>query len=79
MVVQAVEEAVKSIRREEIHLGDLFPASYSNKHKNRTLAKWMEKNFDDSMLLELSRITNTEIERLPDFKVCAAPGILVLI
>jgi len=71
VVVQAVEEAVKSIRREEIHLSDLYPASYSNKHKNRTLGRWIEKNFDDSVLLELSRITDTEIERLPDFKVRA--------
>ena len=70
VVVQAVEEAVQGIRREEIRLGDLFPANYSSKHKNRNLARWIEKNFDDSVLLELSRITDTQIERLPDFKVC---------
>jgi len=63
-IVETVEEALKQIRREELSLGDLLLPG-PKKPKSRRLDRWADRNFDDTTLDELSRLTNTTIVRGP--------------
>jgi Mitochondrial inner-membrane-bound regulator len=55
LIIQDVEQALKRIRRMRISLFDLAPLPEN--------PKVADKRFDDATLLELSRLTNTDIVR----------------
>lgn len=62
LIVEAVAEAVKSIEKRRLALGDLYPASLGTPTTTR-LKNWARKNFDDEVLQELSRTSNSSISR----------------
>jgi hypothetical protein len=70
IVLQILEQEVGSIQRKVIHLGDMFLRPQQSPKKGRKLEKWVERNFNDSSLQELGRLTKTDIVKLPKNNVC---------
>ncbi len=68
LIVEAIAEAVKSIEKRKLALGDLYPASLGTPTTTR-LKSWARKNFDDEVLQELSRTSNSSISRKSKHRV----------
>jgi hypothetical protein len=60
VIVNEIERTLKNIRREKIYMGDLMTPGYSWVQ----LRQWAEAQFNSSIIKDLSRMTNTEIEHL---------------
>jgi hypothetical protein len=69
LITEAVEEAVKTIEKRKFALGDLYPASLGTPTASR-LKTWARRHFDDEVLQELSRTSNSSISRKSKHKVC---------
>ncbi|KAF4632219.1 hypothetical protein G7Y89_g5905 [Cudoniella acicularis] len=65
-VYNRVEAAVKNIRRLKVSLDNLIPLTPKQRRPtNRQISRWTRANFSDAVLVDLSRITNTNIVRSP--------------
>ncbi|KAH8811406.1 mitochondrial inner-membrane-bound regulator-domain-containing protein [Xylogone sp. PMI_703] len=65
-IIEQLEEKLHSIQRLEVPFGNLVPAA--NKDDTKQLEKWIRTNIED-VLPELSRLTRTDIARLPGNKL----------
>ena len=63
--LQILQTELESIRREKIYIGDLVSQISDGIRvpKGKGFQKWIERNLNDSILQELSRLTNTTIVR----------------
>jgi hypothetical protein len=68
LIVEAVAEAVKRIEKRKLALGDLYPASLGTPTTSR-LKTWARRHFDDEVLQELSRTSNSSISRKSKHRV----------
>lgn len=67
-IVQEFEDALKRVRRVTIPLADLVPRG-PKKLAHRSVDRWVERNFDDTTLQSLARLTNTNIIQQPKKEV----------
>lgn len=64
-VLERIELELKNIRRLPISLSNLMPSTKSGKPSIDKIQEWADLQFDDKTLIELSRLTDTKIARLP--------------
>jgi hypothetical protein len=62
LLIEAVEEAVKGVRKKRLALGTLYP-TFLGTPTGTKLRDWVQKTFDDECLQELSRMSGTSISR----------------
>ncbi|RFU30645.1 hypothetical protein B7463_g5681, partial [Scytalidium lignicola] len=67
IIIQKVEEKLQSIRNLEVSLENLVPPA--KRADAEQLKEWTNSNLDDVVLSELSRLTRTDIARLPGNKL----------
>lgn len=59
VIVDAIQQAVKCIRRDDINISAILPKNLSA----RQIDKFVETHFDDAALAALGQLTNTKITR----------------
>ncbi|CAG8962016.1 hypothetical protein HYFRA_00014124 [Hymenoscyphus fraxineus] len=65
-VIKRIESELKNIRILPISLSDLLPSSQSGRKLSiDKIQEWAASQFDDEALLELSRLTDTKITKMP--------------
>jgi hypothetical protein len=64
LVISQLELALGNIKRVELDLLDLMPAWDQKKVERRQKDRWIEATFTPETLLELSRLTDTEISQI---------------
>jgi hypothetical protein len=73
-IVWDIERTLKGIHRVQIPLKALMPTP--KKGEKSDFRKWIDAQFDDSVIEEVARLTNTDIQKTSSDTVCPTEGIL---
>lgn len=70
VITQILEQELRKMRGTTIFLGDLSPSPPGFKGPpKRQFLEWIDRYLDDAVLLELGRLTSTNIERISQHTV----------
>lgn len=64
-VLERIEAELKNIRRMPLNLAKLMPSTKNGKPTADKIQEWADLQFDDRTLIELSRLTDTKVARVP--------------
>ena len=73
-IVRDLERTLKGIHRIQMPLKALMPTL--EKGEKSDFRKWVDTQFDDSVIEEVARLTNTDIRKTSSDTVCPTEGVL---